>query len=237
MNGIDVGQTQYIDAYQRATLWDSMGGTSYHTLFDYVPVPAVDISIPADQGSVQNIGGCGWLGSLSIAWWNNYVQGSLLPALNGRGAGPDSLVVFLFNSVVMYDPTNNQCCALGFHSAYTTSAGIQTYITADYDTTGRYDPDIAPLSHEFAEWLVNPLVTNTAPSWGYIVQVGNGCSSQLEVADPLSGTLYPRVSSNGFGYNPQELAFLSWFFRLPAGGAGVFSDNGTLTSNAGPVCR
>jgi hypothetical protein len=48
----------------------------------------------------------------------------------------------------------------------------------------------------------------------------------------------PITGTNGFAYHLQELAYFSWFFRTPSIGAGgLFSDNGTLTKDAGPVCQ
>jgi len=43
---------------------------------------------------------------------------------------------------------------------------------------------------------------------------------------------------NGFTYSLQELAFFSWFFRQSPslGTAGKYSDAGTFTTSAGPVC-
>jgi hypothetical protein len=79
----------------------------------------------------------------------------------------------------------------------------------------------------------DPLTTNATPAWGKVGQVV-GCQGNLEVGDPLSGTLYPSYT-----YHLQELAFFSWFFRQPSpfGAGGPFSNNGTFTSDAGPVCQ
>ena len=82
----------------------------------------------------------------------------------------------------------------------------------------------------------DPLGTNPTPAWGNIGQV-QGCQNNLEVGDPLSGTFFPPVTMNNFTYNPQELAFYSWFYRqTPSiGSGGVYSNNGTFTAGP-PAC-
>jgi len=43
---------------------------------------------------------------------------------------------------------------------------------------------------------------------------------------------------NGITYDLQELAFYSWFFGAPSTGAGgLFSDNGSFTTDAGAICK
>jgi hypothetical protein len=61
----------------------------------------------------------------------------------------------------------------------------------------------------------------------------------LEVGDPLTGIYIPTVTMpNGFTYHLQELAFFSWFYGAPSiGSGGLFSDNGTFKTDAGPVCQ
>ena len=92
--------------------------------------------------------------------------------------------------------------------------------------------DIAAASHEVNEWINDPFGVNQTPPWGNIGQVG-GCQNDLEVGDPLSGTLMPAFPSNGFTYHLQELAFFSWFYGvtgLSAGGKD--SSNGTFRGAA-----
>ena len=84
----------------------------------------------------------------------------------------------------------------------------------------------------------DPFRHNPVPKWGHIGQQP-GCQGNLEVGDPLSGTLAPPiVMPNGFTYHMQELAFLSWFYGAPSIGVnGWFSANGTFLQDAGPVCQ
>jgi hypothetical protein len=131
---------------------------------------------------------------------------------------------------------NTACCILGFHDVN----GQQTIGTADFDTGIFVDsvPDVSDMSHEVGEWMNDPLGNNPTPLWGNVGQVA-GCQGNLEVGDPLSGTLAPPIFNpeNGFTYHMQELAFFSWFYGAPSVGIhGWFSDNDTFTHDAGPVC-
>jgi len=136
-----------------------------------------------------------------------------------------------------YNPNNVPCGILGYHSAYTPSTLLQTYVVSDFDTAGLYLGDVSVLTHEVGEWMDDPMGTNPTPLWGNTGQVV-GCQNNLEVGDPLTGTILPPVTMNGFTYSLQELVFFSWFFRQSPslGTGGKYSDNGTFTSDAGPVC-
>src|SRR5205807_9210043 len=136
---------------------------------------------------------------------------------------------------VAYDSSPSNCCYLGYHSAFNTPSGIQTYAVSIYDNTrafGSGNSDISALSHEVGEWMDDPYVNNPTPSWGNIGQV-SGCQGNLEVGDPLSGTLFPAVTmgSNHYTYHLQELAFFSWFYNSQTdpsiGAGGKFSNKGT----------
>ena len=235
MNQANVGTTQYVDAFQRANFWGYVAGTSYHTLLTLKTLPKISVSVGTTAGftSVSNF--CGYYGELDYNVWDSYVQNTLIPSLKAQGVGPTDLPIFIFDSVVMYGNSDpNDCCILGYHGSYTPSNVLQTYSVTNFDTAGDFSPDISTISHEIAEWMNDPLGTNATPAWGHIGQV-TGCQNNLEVGDPLSGTFFPSVTMNGFTYNPQELAFFTWFYRLsPSFGAGgLYSNNGTLTSGQG----
>ncbi len=118
---------------------------------------------------------------------------------------------------------------------------VQTYSVADFDTSGFFPAglsDIGILSHEIGEWMNNPFGFNSTPLWGHTGQVG-GCQSNLEVGDPLTGSLAPSViMPNGFTYHLQELAFSSWFLGGPSSAVhGWYSNNGSFVKDAGPTCH
>jgi hypothetical protein len=249
MNGVNEGSTQYVDAFLRASFFEAVNptGNSFHTLLNLTATVTASTSIPAASGGTYSVP-CGHLGVMDVNAFDNIVQNTLLPALASKGVGPANIPIFLLYNVVMSDGPPNlgltNCCILGYHSGITSPSNIQLYSVADYDSSQAFGGtpsgnwDTAVLSHETDELINDPLGTNATPSWGHVGQV-SGCQNNLEVGDPLSGTFFPPVTMpNGITYDLQELAFYSWFFGSPSIGAGgKFSDNGTFTSDAGPICQ
>jgi len=244
INGVDVGSTQYLDAFQRGNFWKEVGGTPYHTVFASSPtvLPTVDVTVPVADGQTQSAG-CGPVGEMDIDWWNNYLQTTIMPSLAAQGVGPANFPQFITDSVV--ETIKGGCCALGYHSAYLNNGVFQSYSVNAYDTSGGFGGDVSVMSHEVAEWMDDPTTSNPTPAWGQEGQVFStgtpSCSSVLEVGDPLSpGFSTPTnpfaVNLNGNSYTLQELAFYSWYFgQSPSLGAGGgYSDNGTFTGFAKP---
>ena len=246
MGGIDIGTAQYVDAFQRANFWTDVSatGTRYHAALGPVTTLAVQTwNVPSGKGATyttSQYGGCGKIGVVDFSTMDNYVTGTLMPALAGSGVGPTNFPIILLYNVVMGDPGDlltSNCCILGYHGAGGFPA--QTYSPMDYDTTRIFGSGVANTSiaaHEVGEWMDDPLGTNPTPAWGNIGQV-TGCQSNLEVGDPLSGTLFPSiVMPNNVTYDLQELAFFSWFYSTPSLGVnGWFSDHQTFTNDAA-VC-
>ena len=250
INGINMGPGQYIDAFQRANFYDSnvsKTGESYHTVLNPITtLPAQTINIPTNEGESWNLNKCGNLGIIDYATFNSILVNTVIPSLASQGVGPASFPFFVVHDVVMGNPGDSiyqNCCLIGYHGA--TGSPTQTYAVADYDTTGLFanDPNIVPTSQEVGDWMDDPLGTNTAPAWGNL-QRAPGCSTSLEVGNPMIGDYFSQSGNtgilmpNGITYDPQELAFFSWFYReSPSMGAGgVYSDSGTFTS-AQPVCN
>jgi len=246
INGVDVGSTQYLDAFQRANFWKEVGGTPYHTVFSSSPtvLPAVDVTVPAANGSTVQAP-CGPSGQMDIDWWGNYVQTTIMPSLAAQGVGPANFPQFITDSVV--ETISGGCCAIGFHTAYMNNGVFQSYSTNAYDTSGGFGGDIGVMSHEVAEWMDDPSAVNPTPAWGQEGQVYAAppnppkCQPTLEVGDPLSpGFSTPTnpfsVQMNGNTYTLQELTFFSWYFgQSPSLGAGGgYSDNGTFIGFAKP---
>jgi hypothetical protein len=188
-----------------------------------------------ETGFYIDFGGCAPEGFIDINVFDAFLQSTILPALGTFGVGPKILPLFLFENVVMFDGSAANCCILGYHSAFMNQHGVpQTYSVANYDSNGAFPtaPDTVALSHEIAEWMDDPLVNNDTPPWGNIGQV-TGCQANLEVGDPLSGTMFP-IPMPGFTYHVQDLAFKSWFYHDdPSSGVnGVYSLFGTFTTFA-----
>ena len=171
----------------------------------------------------------GYLGVVNINTWDPIAQ-SLIKSL---AIPSNALPVFLFYNAVLsqgHASNLNNCCILGYHNAV--GSPVQTYAVAEFE--GRNQTlfggvaDVSTLSHEINEWMQDPGGNNTTPAWGGIGQV-SGCQSNYEVGDPLSGSLLPAVTSNGFSYHLQELAFFSWFYGGPSIAVnGEFSNNNTF---------
>jgi hypothetical protein len=260
--GTDVGFTQTTDAFQRGNFFQALNfgkvnfddNPVYHVILSPVnTLAAVVIDIPAGNGIAYPsavFGGCaaGTVGIVDIAVYEPdliAILSKLTPGVN-----PTTFPFLLEHNVVECESgapgincgdilnPNALCCILGFHD----SNGPQTFGTGDFDTSGIFlspTPDVNSISHEVAEWMNDPFGNNPTPAWGHIGQVG-GCQNNLEVGDPLSGTLAPPIynPANKFTYHMQELAFFSWFYGAPSVGVnGWFSNNDTFTHDAGPVCQ
>ena len=237
--GTSIGTGQVTDAFQRAEFWKYAQPTginpSYGVSLSLATLKTVTINVPIADAAIANIG-CGnkLLGAVNLNWLDPYLQKTVIPSLASQGVGPSTLPIFVLHNVVEYIGTTSNCCVLGYHNAYTASSGRQTYALAMYDNSRAFtgSSDISALSHEVAEWQNDPYTNNPTPSWGNIGQV-SGCQKNLEVGDPLSGTTF-TVTSGGFTYHPQELAFFSWFYhQSPSIGVnGWYSDQGTFKTFA-----
>jgi hypothetical protein len=257
--GTDVGLTETTDAFQRANFYKLLNfgnvpfddNVFYHVLLSPVKtVTAIIINIPAASGVAYPsavFGGCpgGTEAIVDIAAYEPGLFNAISATLGAQGVNPGSFPMFVTHNVVECEgpncgalAPNTACCILGFHD----SSGQQTIGTADFDTSEIFVspvPDVSDMSHEVGEWMNDPFGNNLVPAWGHTGQQP-GCQNNLEVGDPLSGTLAPPIVNpqNGFTYHLQELAFFSWFYGAPSDGIhGWFSDNGTFLTDAGPVCQ
>jgi hypothetical protein len=245
-----VGDTQYLDAFQRGNFWKFVGGTDYHTILTPHVLPAVTINLPGKQGLAGRFGGT--CGPLAIVDFDVMLRQVFNKLLVSEGANLDSskFPIFLFYNTVMATNSSggSNCCILGFHNAVTQNAAVapnkaarvQTYAFIDFEASGAFGPDVHDTTiaaHEVGEWMDDPFGNNPTPAWGHTGQVG-ACQGNLEVGDPLTGTNIPLVTgTNGFKYHLQELAFFSWFYGAPSIAVnGWFSNNNTFKTDAGPVC-
>jgi hypothetical protein len=253
LNAENEGATQYVDAFTRAQ-FSSIKGAGYNVNLNPVTIGAtLTVSVtgaPNTNGDAFNFTGqCGTnpaptnaagdLGVVNINFLNpllqNYITAHAIPSTTFT-------YFLLYNTAISNGAANNlnNCCILGFHSAFGT--GPNTYGIGDFEGRNQTlfggTADVSVSSHEIAEWLDDPFGNNTASPvtpWGVIGQV-SGCQSNLEVGDPLSGTLIPVVTLNGFNYHLQESAFFSWFTHdnPSLGAGGKYSDNGTFGGFAKP---
>jgi hypothetical protein len=250
MNGVNVGNTQYIDAFQRAQYWSLVAGSPYHLIFNESTLSGQSLSFgssgtlgggtnyPAGTFTGQNCP----VGVVNINNLDAAVQtliNSLSPTVN-VGTFP----MFLTKNVFMAetgDSIFSSCCVLGYHSGVTVGSNLLVYSPFSIDTTGIFGGGyVSTISHEIAEAVNDPTGNNPTPPWGAEGQVTAGnCQSNFEVGDPLSPGFPTPTNSfsvnggNGLTYKLQELAFFNWFFGgTSLGAGGKYSNNGTFSGFA-----
>ena len=262
-NGVQVGDTQYEDAFQRANFWNVLGEDTdiYHMLLSpVVTLQPILIDVPATAGialtnpdlfkAAFGFSFCAPMQLVDLNWFDSYLNGTVIHQLEQEGVNAGTFPVYMSYNTAwpVGDVTNlGNCCAAGYHSTTGVPLLVQTYGVVDFDTTGFFAPaknsgsgpglNTEVAAHEVGEWMNDPYTNNETAPWGETGQV-SGCQANLEVGDPLTGNDVNSVTMpNGFNYNLQELAFFSWFFGGPSiGTGGLFSNNGTFKTDAGPNC-
>jgi hypothetical protein len=201
--GVDVGTTQYEDAFQRANFWNIVQNEpSYHVLLGgptarVTVLPELTLNVPAGDGHEGSP-----FGVLRAEVDINYFDAQISNYMANNGTiNPTTMPMFIVGNTYL---TEGGCCIGGYHSAN----GQQSYGMFDYDTQpGVFSQDVSALSHEFGEWVDDPL-TNGG---------NNTPCGILEVGDPLEGGsnghpygtwTYPL---HGFTYHLQDLTFLRYF--------------------------
>lgn len=198
------GPTQYIDAFQRAGFWKTAStNTSWHTLFGTPTVlPVQTITVPPADGSVKNPFGNLNVAVASIDWFDAKVQALIakFPQITG-----DAIPLFVLYDTYLYDTDYASGCCIGGYHSYD---GVNAYSVFSYiSVSGDFAEDVAALSHELGELVMDPFTTNNSP-----------CGI-LEVGDPLEGDAnfgtYPYVRG-GFTYHLQDLVLMPYFGAPPA---------------------
>jgi hypothetical protein len=198
--GVDVGTTQYVDAFQRGNFWSIvqnnnnshllLGGPTAHIQV----LPEITLNVPSGSGHQGQPFGH-HVAEVDINYFDNQISQYLA---NSHIIMPTGFPIFETANTYL---TSNGCCIGGYHSAN----GSQTYTHFTYITyTGDFSQDVSALSHEVGEWADDPLDHgfNTTPC------------GVLEVGDPLETTNnfgdYPYQLHN-FTYHLQDLVFLRYF--------------------------
>jgi len=198
--GVDLGNTQYIDAFQRGNFWSNVSiNTNYHVLLNLVVLPEVTISAPTGKIGTE-------FGTRVALVDINTFDAKLQQVISGNSQiTPNSFVIALTYDTYL---TSGGCCIGGYHSAFGSAASPQTYSHFTYiDTPGAFSQDVSALSHEVGEWMDDPFINNP------------GCGGLLENGDPLEGLANfggVPYTLNGFTYNLQDLVFLQYFGQSPS---------------------
>jgi hypothetical protein len=201
--GTNLGNTQYIDAFQRGNFWSDVStNTSYHVLLNLVVLPEQTIVVPSTSGSIGTEFGVR-VGLVDINFFDSKWQQIIS---HNPTITPNSFPIALTYDT--YLTQGGGCCIGGYHSAFGNAAAPQTYAHFTYiDKVGAFSQDVSALSHEVGEWMDDPFIDNP------------GCGGLLEVGDPLEGEAnfggFP-YTLNGFTYNLQDLVFLQYFGQSPS---------------------
>ena len=197
---VDLGQTQYLDAFQRGNFWSIvqsnmnthvlLGGATTHGML----LPEQVLNVPAADGHVGFPFGHR-VAEVDFGYFDAQLT-SIIASINQ--IQPNSFPIALLVNTYL---TSGGCCIGGYHSAN----GQQTYTEFTYVTyPGDFSQDVSALSHEVGEWMDDPLINgfNQTP-----------CGA-LEVGDPEEGHSNfgaTHYTVNGFTYNLQDLVFLRYF--------------------------
>jgi len=207
--GVNLGTTQYIDAFQRGNFWSAVKkNRRYHVLLGAPVVESeVTLNVLPGLGSVMNNPfGSGVVGTMDYDVFDQDVQMWLTQYSD---INPGVLPIFLTYDIYLTQAA--QCCIGGYHSSTASQPSGQTYSYATYvDSAGAFSQDVSALSHEIGEWQDDPFVDNS---------VNCNDNSILEVGDPLEGGpnygAYP-YTYRGFTYNLQSLVFIGYFGAPPS---------------------
>ncbi len=213
------GQTQFADAVQRAEFFSTMGA-SWHTLLAAPrTLTTVTVEVTSGHGKVFKTASGATFAEVDETLFLNALN-RVLPTLGLRSG---EFPVAISRNILLYEKGNiNNCCVLGFHTAFqtggtSTAPVLQTFAWASWLSKGIFSNtdlvDVLAISHEISEWMDDPFVNNKTPAWEY--PDNSGCGNDLETGDPVEvlDNLSNPVTVSGFTYHPQTEALLQWFSR------------------------
>lgn len=254
--GTDLGNAQYNEAFQRANFWNANGENpgSYGLHLDTQTLPPLVIDFPKGTGiglpqssGFLDYSTCSPTVLVDINLFDEYLDYIAIPQLAAsHGVNSGNFPMFIAGNVLWGAVTGQlpyyEAEAAGYHS-YSSVDPAQTYGVTQFGDEGVFTwPDAVPLSHEVGEWMNDPTGTNDVQLYN-VAAASNpkgpaACQGNYEVGDILAGFFMPPVTGkNGYTYTLQELAYYSYFYGGPSIAAGGwYSNNNTLTSDAGPVC-
>jgi len=203
--GTNVGDTQYIDAFQRANFWNLVSTTSpdYHVLFTVTTEPVQTLTVPKYFGHTE-AGPGNRIGYVDFDWYDGQL-GVILYRLKIK---TNTLAVFLNYNVMQ---TSGAVTYAGYHAAFGSPA--QAYLSAGFydQSIFSYGGDIIFLSNEMGATMDDPFANNSVPPWTNPQSPSGPCSRQLQVGEPVSDVGINTVVLSGYTYHPQDLTFLGWF--------------------------
>jgi hypothetical protein len=178
--------------------------------------------------------------------FDEYLDYVAIPQLAAYGVNSSKFPMFIAGNVlwgaVIGQLPYFEAEAGGYHSISSVDPA-QTYgVTQFGDENVFMWPDAVPLSHEVGEWMNDPTGSNDVQAYNVTAAASPTgpatCQGNYEVGDILAGFFMPPATGkNGYTYTLQELAYFSYFYGGPSIAAGgAYSNNGTLTTDAGAAC-
>jgi hypothetical protein len=180
--GDSLGVGQFVSLFQRANFfaYTAKGAISpnYQVTLEQVlenreenvnkTITLPTITSPTAAPNVL-VGPCNPVGLYEIHAFDTLVTTTLLPDLYAHGVKPTTLAIFLLANVVLYDTdATTGCCILAYHSAMIAqNNAVQTYVVADYDTSGGLfpaAPDVTAMAGAIAGWMNDPVPNSVALS-------------------------------------------------------------------------
>jgi hypothetical protein len=195
--GVNLGNTQYTDAFQRGSFWRDLGDDDrdYHVLFQPVVQPEVEWDVPANLGA-QTPGAFngGNLADVDIFWFDAQQK----DYITNFGVPSNVLPFFLtYNTCEgQFDGIELSPCFAGAY--HNTTLSNQPYLNAPWEGVA---PDVLILSHELGETLGDPFTNNQSPCF---------FDTNMEVGDPVEA-FTTSLPFAGRTYTVEDLVFFDWF--------------------------
>jgi len=202
---VDVGTTQYIDAFNRVNEWHKLPKTNragWHVLLSPKIETGLSFNNPAGATVTTDFG-------VKVVNYDlNSFDGAIQPTIKQFPAS--DLVIFITTQTYL---TSGGCCIAGYHS----TTGTQSYLMFTYITDNQpiLGVDVSTLSLELGGWLNNPLLANTSPCGAYNVGDAPGTTKK----HPLG--LWP-YTINGVTYHLRDMATPVYFGAPPRTAANGF---------------
>jgi hypothetical protein len=151
MNSVAIGNTQYIDAFQRAQFWLLVQGTPYHLILNQSVLGGQTLTFGPGAGTnypaTEFVGGtCGSIGVVNEPALDALLQ-SLITGPLASMVNAGTFPIFLTKDVVSANPgisIFSNSCILGYHSGLFVGGNLQIYGIFSIDSTGVFPAGTSP---------------------------------------------------------------------------------------------
>jgi hypothetical protein len=212
------GSTQLGDAMLRSGFWKTVQASSpkWHLLLGTPKVlPTVTVKVPAADGTGFTSSSGAPFVNILYSWWANKLQSIITAHKFAHKFAANTLPLMISGTTFLYIGNTSDCCVYGYHGAYSSASGENTYVFGNWIAAGvvaNGNADVYTMSHEVSEWAADPYVSNVVPTWNQ--PDGATCfNSLLEVGDPVEAMPKPwyTIKVGTVTYHPSDIAGISWF--------------------------